>query len=277
MLNVEELENRYKKYKNRSRIPLLTAIVALSAVVTMSYFFMSDKFHSAPVVVNEPKYELQETAVIKSMPKKQEFEEQAQNSIKPEINKEESPQKAALSPYMNFIQSIKPQATRYASGDTTKIAVREKTVTESKPIVEELHVAQENTQRQTASATVEQEIKEAVYVAESKNSINIKRRDDEEDIRDVIKRFNNNHNPALSLFVAKKYYLLNNYEQAYNYALITNEINNDIEQSWIIFAKSLVKLNQKDKAVQTLKRYIEHSSSSQARQLLEEILSGKFK
>ncbi|MDQ1244960.1 MAG: hypothetical protein QG565_1301 [Campylobacterota bacterium] len=98
-----------------------------------------------------------------------------------------------------------------------------------------------------------------------------------EDIAHVIKRFNVNHNPALSLFVAKKYYQLGDYEQAYNYALITNDINNNIEESWLIFSKSLVKINKKEMAIETLKKYISHSHSSQARQLLDEIQAGKFK
>ena len=109
------------------------------------------------------------------------------------------------------------------------------------------------------------------------NSITIKKQNTYEDIEYVIKRFKKNNNPALSLFVAKKYYELGEYKQAYNYALITNEINNNIEASWIIFSKSLVKLNQKAKAIQTLQQYINHSDSNQAKLLLKEILSGKFK
>ena len=81
------------------------------------------------------------------------------------------------------------------------------------------------------------------------STISIKRQNTHEDIQHVIKRFKKSNNPALSLFVAKKYYELENYNAAYNYALITNELNNDIEESWIIFTKSLVKLGKKDKAI----------------------------
>ena len=94
---------------------------------------------------------------------------------------------------------------------------------------------------------------------------------------DVIKRFKKNNNPALSLFIAKKYYELENYDQSYNYALITNEINDNIDSSWIIFAKSLVKLNKREEAIKTLNKYIQHSHSNQAKILLDEIKSGKFK
>jgi len=97
------------------------------------------------------------------------------------------------------------------------------------------------------------------------------------DIAEIIKRFKKNNNPALSLFVAKKYYELGNYRQAYNYALMTNEINKDIEISWIIFTKSLVKLGKKRDAIKTLKEYIQQSHSNSAQILLDEIQSGKFK
>ena len=79
------------------------------------------------------------------------------------------------------------------------------------------------------------------------------------------------------ILIAKKYYELGEYHKAYNYALITNQIDRDIEASWIIFAKSLVKLKQKDMAIKTLKQYLESSHSSSAKILLDEILSGKFK
>ena len=106
--------------------------------------------------------------------------------------------------------------------------------------------------------------------------ISIKRQNTQDDIHDIIKRFKNNNNPALSLFVAKKYYELGNYHQAYNYSLITNKINKEIKVSWIIFAKSLVKLGKRDKAISILKKYIQQSHSSSAQILLDEIRTGKF-
>jgi hypothetical protein len=112
---------------------------------------------------------------------------------------------------------------------------------------------------------------------EQQSSISIHRQNTQEDIHHVIKRFKINNNPALSLFIAKKYYELGEYRKSYNYALITNEINSNIEASWIIFAKSLVKLNEKDIAIKTLRTYYDHSGSNKAKILLDEIISGKFK
>lgn len=104
----------------------------------------------------------------------------------------------------------------------------------------------------------------------------IQRDDDMKDIQDVIARFKKNKNPALSLFVAKRYYKIGNYQQAYNYALITNELDNNIEDSWLIFAKSLYKLDQKDMAIKTLRAYIQESSSVKAKITLDQMEKGTF-
>ncbi|ABB44662.1 hypothetical protein Suden_1385 [Sulfurimonas denitrificans DSM 1251] len=129
----------------------------------------------------------------------------------------------------------------------------------------------------TTEINIENIEKNTLHVEEEKSFINIQRKDEQSAIEDVIKRFNISHNPELSLFIAKKYYHLGNYEQAYNYALMTNNINNNMQWSWIVFSKSLFKLNKKELAVETLKKYISYSNSSQAKQLLDEITSGEFK
>ena len=107
--------------------------------------------------------------------------------------------------------------------------------------------------------------------------INIQRKETKDDIKNVIARFQKSNNPALSLFIAKKYYEIFNYKQAYNYALITNQINAQIEDSWLIFTKSLVKLGKKKMAMKTLEEYIQNSHSNNAQLLLNEIKSGKFR
>ena len=99
----------------------------------------------------------------------------------------------------------------------------------------------------------------------------------DEDMQDVIQRFKKTNNPTLGLFLAKKYYDMKQYDLAYNYALLTNQLDSKVDMSWIIFSKSLVKLGQKDKAISTLKSYINNSHSKQAISLLDEIETGRFK
>jgi len=109
-----------------------------------------------------------------------------------------------------------------------------------------------------------------------KNTIKINRQNTKNDMNIILQRFKHTNNPALSLFIAKKYYFLKDYKKSYKYAFITNELDNKIEDSWIIFIKSMVKLDKKARAIKTLKSYISFSNSKKAKQLLNEINSGKF-
>ncbi|MCJ7765185.1 MAG: CDC27 family protein, partial [Thiovulaceae bacterium] len=97
------------------------------------------------------------------------------------------------------------------------------------------------------------------------------------ELNSVIRRFEEQKNPALSLFIAKKYYAQGSYEEAYNYALETNKLNPNIEDSVLIFSQSLVKLGKREEAITTLKAYLDRSNSTEATSLLDKIEKGKFK
>lgn len=284
MLNVNELENRYKKYKLKSYTPFFATLLGVAvATIAVSFFLLYD-FDS--------KRDLKSKQIVQ----KQEIKKEDYNASiialqSDETNKEDNQteeivqempiieeevqtidEKVLLSPSLDFIKNIKPQAPTIKE-ETIKTLVAVEQKREALPQKKESSAEKKD----EILPPVIEEVKESITPVEKSSSIDIKRRDEEDDIKHVIKRFNINHNPALSLFVAKKYYQLEDYEQAYNYALATNELNNDIEASWIIFSKSLVKLGKKEMAIQTLREYIKQSNSSQAKQLLDEILSGKFR
>jgi tetratricopeptide (TPR) repeat protein len=163
-------------------------------------------------------------------------------TIKKEINNHiKNPAKITLTPSLNFINSVK-----------IKESIKNKNI--PKPIT-----------------------KKRTIIKEEIPKINITRTNSSDNINEIIKRFKKSNSPALSLFLAKKYYALGNYNEAYNYALTTNKLKNNIEASWILFSKSLIKLNQKDKAIKVLKQYINYSGSNKAKVLLNNILAGKFK
>lgn len=298
MLNVDELESKYKKYKLKSYTPYVAISLGVSAAILSISFFVLYDFNSKTEVQKEliaqnhekeeekPNIEIKEEENITEQKASEtaaveEISEEKEKDDDKETVDEEREEKIQLAPSLDFIKRIESQTPvdKKDNSVNTTASVEKKV---KNPIES---VKQESKKEEVALPMVE-EVKEKIAIvekpiiekpAQNTNTIDIKRRDDEDDIKHVIKRFNVNHNPALSLFVAKKYYQLGDYEQAYNYSLITNDINNNIEASWIVFSKSLVKLGRKDKAVETLKKYISHSDSSQARQLLDEILSGKFK
>ncbi len=301
MLNIHDLEKRHKKYKINSTLPFIVLSTVVGATLIGATFFALT-YQSDEVVADAQQTQTQPISLEKNsseassvVEKKLEENTNEKNettlaqkpieakesmSSVPEIQKELETQKeqkrVVLTPSLEFISKIGTTAPKnYASEVISNTKVEAPAVKEIKPVVIPPKI-QEIKEEIVEPIKIEK-IETPVVKEEKKGSVSISHRDEQKDIADVIKRFNTNHNPALSLFVAKKYYQIGDYEQAYNYALITNDINKNIEESWIIFAKSLMKLNKKEMAVETLKKYISHSSSSQAKQLLDEINAGKFR
>ena len=213
MTNVYELEKRWVQYKVKSYITdkkVLFSIISILLLILFLSFSNDKSLHVENKIQNS-------SHVEKSIVEKEPLKDKKTTTSKSEniVIKE----KVVLSPSLNFIKNI--------DRDKTDANKEKKSLKISKQLIK----------------------KERVVNDSKSESISFKRTATKNDIDSVIKRFNENNNPVLSLFIARKYYELGDYNKAYNYALITNRINNDIEDSWIVFAKSLVKMGKKDKAV----------------------------
>lgn len=300
MLNIHDLEKRHKKYKINSTLPFIVLSTVVGATLIGATFFaltyqrdgvVADAQQTQTQPISLEKNPTQISPVVEkkleeNIEEKNEttlaqkpIEAKESMSSVPEIQKELETQKeqkrVVLTPSLEFISKISTTVPKnYSTEVISNTKVEAPAIKEIKPVVIPPKI-QEIKEEIVEPIKIEK-IETPVVKEEKKGSVSISHRDEQKDIADVIKRFNTNHNPALSLFVAKKYYQLGDYEQAYNYALVTNDINKNIEESWIIFAKSLVKLGKKGMAIETLKKYISHSNSPQAKQLLDEINTGKF-
>jgi hypothetical protein len=289
MINVNELEARWLKYKIKSFIPYIVIFVSILIISAVFVLFntksvQKNSLKSTIEVASSKKMELdtkkeiyeankeekivleQKTAIPKIQPKpvaKESIELQPIIQKKPEVIQHNNMQKNTLAPSLDFMAKLQGDTLPYF--DTSS----QDRVNQSTTKVTPTHTEVQKIQKKVVTAPIQPIVK--------KSSIQIDRQNTHDDINQVIKRFKKNNNPALSLFIAKKYYQLGEYHQSYNYSLMTNEIDNDIEASWIIFAKSLVKLNEKSMAVETLNKYISHSNSHRAKILLDNISSGKFK
>ena len=258
MLNVFDLEKKYKLYKLKTFVPYIVIFVSLFVILIVILFVKNSNIFKSNGTQQTIKIQLPKT---KHTPKKEVVEKN--ETAKVFLAKKE--EHTILSPSLNFISNIKHSS----------IEVDYQTVVNN----------EENTKKDEIkeSIVLKPAIKEPepVIIEEvelkSSNLLKIHRQNTDNDINHIIQRFKKNNNPALSLFIAKKYYEMQDYHQSYNYSLITNRINDNIDISWIIFAKSLVKLDRKDEAIETLKSYFKHSKSTQAKTLLEEIQRGKFK
>jgi tetratricopeptide (TPR) repeat protein len=270
MLDINDLEKRWLYYKIKSYIPHAVIVLSLVIIVSVLMFALNEESvekKNPPVIVATQKP--QAVVVKKPKPEPQVLKKKPLKPIVPSTPKPVIHNDTMkLEPSLGFMKKMQSSTQPYYNNHSSNPIVTQNTnqykeTKKGEPLQEEV--------TEQEIEVVEDEVVDPVQ------KISIKRRNTKDDIAEIIKRFKKNNNPALSLFVAKKYYELGDYHQAYNYALITNNINSDIEQSWIIFAKSLVKMNEKEMAIKTLKSYIESSHSNSAQILLEEITSGKFR
>jgi hypothetical protein len=86
--------------------------------------------------------------------------------------------------------------------------------------------------------------------------------------KDVEKRFADTADPDDSLFLARTYYEKGNNKKAIYWALQTNKLNSNIEESWIIFAKAKARSGHKSEAIRVLSNYVKRSNSREAQRLL---------
>lgn len=270
MLDIKELEQRQRSYALKKRLMPIVIIVS-SVVIVFGFGYVFSTAETEKKVIQKP------AAVIKPVAAKPKPVIEVNNTKVAEVTQEQT----VLSPAMDFMQNVK----NHPSAQIVQPATQIRTVVVQVPapvvqqkIVEPIKESSVSVVKQP-EITRQPEAPKITHKADSapKTSINIERSGSGSEIDQVIKRFQANQNPSLSLFVAKKSYEMGDYHQALNYALITNKIKSDIADSWIIFAKSLVKLGRKEEAVKTLKEYTAFSGSTEAKQLIDDINSGRFK
>lgn len=250
MLDAKELERRWIKYKIKRYLPYLVGgIAALFAIAAASSWLTDAPETAAPVV-------------------KQPLPAQVSSPSRPAAAINET---TVLEPSMNFVESfqspaVQPQSLP-VSGAVSKPAPR--SVAISAPQTKVLEMP--NYQPPVISA------QPAPSPAGSERVLTINRNESKLDIEELQNRFKETSNANLGLFIAKYYYDRGNYNEAYNYALKTNAINSRIDESWILFSKSLVKLGRTEQAKKTLQLYYQQSNSEGAKELLSSIEKGTFK
>jgi predicted negative regulator of RcsB-dependent stress response len=84
-------------------------------------------------------------------------------------------------------------------------------------------------------------------------------------------RFKETQDPQDSLYLAKYYYKKGNYQKAETWAVNTNNIDGDIEDSWIIFAKARAKQGHRVDAIKVLQSYYDETNSAKAKEVLDKL------
>lgn len=248
MLDVRNLERRWIKYKIKTYLPYTLGLLAtITILIGISFYNHSDP---TPQMIKKA---ITEVAKPRNIP----------------TQKAETLQ-TVLEPSMNFVQSFQSQLPDAPEPVQSVPTHTVKPIAQNAPVPKVLSVPD--------SSVLKTPLKAPPSVTSNDKALSVNRNNETKiDIESVERRFKETTNPNLGLFIARYYYDHGNYADAYNFSLKTNGINNKMDESWIIFAKSLVKLGKTEQAKKTLQAYIGESNSDSARSLLDSIERGSFK
>lgn len=254
MLDIDALERRWLKYKLKSYLPVIITLTILVFIGIGTLLWVNREI--PPIL---------DTSSAKTVPLSQEKSMNEQNASLSDGKKESI---TILEPSMDFVQSFQMTSTPEESPPQAKTV---KTVSQpvSIPVPPKLLSMPDSAPASVPLTTSS--------VKKSDNSLTINRNESKLDIEELQSRFKETSNSNLGLFITRYYYDHGEYSEAYNYALKTNAINPKIDESWILFSKSLVKMGKTDQAKKTLQLYISQSNSETAKELLNAIEKGGFK
>jgi tetratricopeptide (TPR) repeat protein len=244
MYDIKPLEEEWKRYQRKKRRPwyILTAIAVLLIITLLAVL----EYGKTDLLALFSKNSIEKTASLpSSLP--------TEKSLTEEKN-----------------QSNVPVSVPQANNTSVAVVANQNGSIE---IVEELPIEEKSLQPQQPVVKEEPAVEEK---PRKKMHLNIIETSSVSAYRDVAERFRQSHEIDDSLFLAKAYYRKGNYKKAEYWALQTNKINENIEESWLIFAKSKVKQGKRNEAIRVLTAYAKRSKSQQAKHLLEKIKQGRL-
>jgi len=270
MINARELEKRWLKYKTKGALLIFSIFVLLALLVYGGYYILykldigvnkqlQSKILTSPASTPTP------TKVIKEIK-----EVNKSVTVKKESSEEVKNDSILLSPKIPIIDleqeklkdsRAKKRATRYNIAHKKKHRQTKKRLVKAKPETyltpSELAVVNGNHLKKA-----KREKKKIVIVGTSNNYMSIMKQ-----------KFEQNKNPRDAILIAKAYYNAGNYKKAEEWALIANDLNNNLDESWMIFAKSKDKMGRKREALKILVTYYNRSKSPKIKALIEKMKS----
>jgi len=238
MYDIKPLEEEWDRYKKKKMKPWYVLIVSYLLVSLFTLFFLNYKDlilakldNNASIVIPKPT----QTTVL--VDKALTVLEVKNEIIKKEINNNKPEIKTDISPELD-------DPMRYQHPNAKKVAIR---VTE--PIIKP----------------------EVIEKPRKKIHLDIIQTTSTSAYKDVEKRFSDTSDVDDSLFLARTYFDKGNNKKAIYWALQTNKINSNIEESWLIFASAKARSGHKNEAIRILSSYVKRSNSYEAKALLKRL------
>ena len=263
MYDIPELEKKWKKWKRKQvQKPIifgLVSLVAVSAISFGAYMYLNSKPTSNKKI---------EKAQVKKEPIKSQQTNNSNNTnsniiviTKRPINSNIQTQKTA-----QIVPQPQSQVTVKNNADETIDITKAQIIKPNVPDEEVKVIGFDNKE----AKKVKDKYKKLLNT-EATNIID----PEAEHAKEVEERFKETQDVEDSLYLAKYYYKKGDYAKAESWAITTNNIDGDIEESWLIFAKARAKQGRRVDAIKVLQTYYDETKSKKAKELLDKLRLGK--
>jgi len=262
MYDIPELEKKWRKYK-RKKIQKPIIIASIVAVLGVGVGVIVSTYLNKPndkVATDNTKAETTKkpsTATVSNSNDKAIVITRVQNNGNPLVNV-----KATKAQASNSINPEQEDAQSANNIDISKAEIVKPNVPDDEIRVIGFDSKEKN--------KIKKKYEDVLIPKQSKQDIEVS-----EKIAEIEERFKTYQDPKDSLKLAKIYYKKGDYKKAESWAVSTNNIDGDIEESWLIFAKSRAKQGFRKDAIKVLQSYYDETNSPKAKALLVKLRFGK--
>ena len=262
MYDIPELENKWRKYKrNQIKKPLL---YGLGALILIGGIGIVATTYSSDTNKND------QTKATQTTPTKVQTPQQEKSAII--ITK--TPATTQQPNSVAVVQQNTNQNPLIVAAQTPAQVKQEETIDLSNAKIVKPNLPEDEIR------VIGFDNKEKKKISSNTNSVVIPKKsvqaiEEQEKIAEIEERFKTTQDPQDSLKIAKYYYKKGNYKKAETWAINTNNIDGDIEESWIIFAKARAKQGFRVDAIKVLQSYYDETKSPKAKELLDKLRFGK--
>jgi hypothetical protein len=250
MYDIPELEKKWRKYKRKQRrkpiIIALTSILILvgGGVLVNTYLNNKNAKPDEKVAVNkttQPQAKTETNNVKKEEPAII-IKKSTPNNSNPLINAKKETQEPGID--LSKAEIVKPNVP----DDEIRV------------------IGFDNKKEKQA---IENKYSDILIPKKSTQDIKVR-----EEIKDLEEQFKESQDPQDSLEIAKYYYKIKDYKKAETWAVNTNNLDGDLEESWLIFAKSRAKQGFRTDAIKVLQTFYDETNSQKAKSLLDKLRKG---
>lgn len=241
--NIKSLEKKWFKYKTKRYI----LIFVLSVMSIIGIFVLISKYinQQDEVSVQQPNPNNVET--------KKELNTNVSSTIQQIIDSRANIQNTPAptqKPITTPTPTLAPTPTPTVVSETLQIPVP--TTIVMQPI---------NTPIPSVEPTLQEPDKSSIKLVKSDDDI----------IKVLKKRYTDSPTSTLALSLASEFYKRGNYQESLGWSIRANELDDVLEDAWILYAENSVKLGKKDDAVIALKTYLNKYESSKIKAFLNKI------